>query len=159
MTTTLRQRASNFLAYPHIAVVGLSRTQANPANLIYRKLKETGHTVYAVNPEATTIEGGDPCYPNVQAIPHAPDGVVIVTRPEVTSQVVRDCYEAGIRHVWIHESLIHGGTSISDEAVQYCQRMGIDVIAGGCPLMFAEPVDFGHKCMRWVMDVTGQLPE
>jgi hypothetical protein len=33
------------------------------------------------------------------------------------------------------------------------------VIAGGCPMMFCEPVDIGHKCMRWIIDVTGGFSE
>ncbi|HEX2621962.1 MAG TPA: CoA-binding protein [Phototrophicaceae bacterium] len=156
--TTLQEQTTEFLAQKRIAVVGLSRTDANAANLIYKKLKGSGHTVYAVNPNTQTIEG-DPCYPDVKSLPQTPDGVVIVTRPNVTLQIVKDCDEAHIPRVWIHNSLIHGGTSLSQEAVDYCQQHGINLIAGGCPMMFDQPVDFGHQCMRWYMRVTKQLPE
>ncbi|MCU0513324.1 MAG: CoA-binding protein [Anaerolineae bacterium] len=155
---TFQEKVQDFLAQPTIAVVGLSRTEANPANMIYKKLRGSGHTVYAINPHATSLEG-DPCYPNVAALPQRPEGVVIVTKPDVTAQVVQECAAAGIRRVWLHASLIHGGTSFSPAAVATCQQHGISVIEGGCPMMFAEPVDFGHQCMRWLMRVTGDLPK
>lgn len=154
---TFKEQTDEFLAQKIIAVVGLSRTDKNPGNLIYNKLKSAGHTVYAVNPHTATIEG-DPCYPNLKAVPQRPDGVVIVTRPQDTEQVVQDCAQAGVKRVWIHASMIHGGTSISPKAVEFCRERGMDVIAGGCPMMYEQPVDFGHKCMKWFMGVTGQLP-
>lgn len=155
--STFKEKIDDFLNQKHIAVVGLSRQDANAANLIYDKLKKTGHVVYAVNPNATTIQG-EPCYPSVKALPQRPDGVVIVTRPEVTRQVVEDCAAAGVKRIWLHESLMHGGTSVSQEALEYCQQHGMSVIECGCPMMYADPVDFGHKCMKWMMRVTGQLP-
>jgi hypothetical protein len=26
-------------------------------------------------------------------------------------------------------------------------------------MMYCKPVDFGHKCMRWMLRVTGGLPK
>jgi hypothetical protein len=26
-------------------------------------------------------------------------------------------------------------------------------------MMFCQPVDVGHKCMRWLLGVTGKLPK
>jgi hypothetical protein len=47
---------------------------------------------------------------------------------------------------------------VSQEAVEYCRRHQISVIAGACPMMYGDNVDFGHACMRWILDVTGKLP-
>jgi len=66
---------------------------------------------------------------------------------------------AGVRRVWMHESLIHGGTSVSADAVAFCRDHDIALIAGACPMMYCAPIDFGHKCMRWVMRVSGGLPK
>lgn len=156
--STFQSKVDNFLAQKHIAVVGLSRTEPNPGNLVYKKLKTSGHTMYAVNPNAETIEG-DPCYPSVQAIPQRPDAVFIATRPDVTRKVVEDCAAAGIKLVWLHASMIHGGTSFSQDAVDYCVQHNIEVIEGGCPMMHDQPVDFGHKCMKFFMKLTGDLPK
>jgi predicted CoA-binding protein len=154
---TLKEKTDAFLAQKVIAVVGLSRKDKNAGNLIYDKLKQTGHTVYAVNPNADTIEG-DPCYRNILSTPQRPDGVVVVTRPDVTDAVVETCIQAGIKQIWIHSSLIHGGTSVSPRAVEMCREHHVEVIAGGCPMMFDQPVDFGHKCMKWIMGAIGDLP-
>jgi hypothetical protein len=84
--------------------------------------------------------------------------VVIITRPEVTEQIVHDCTDAGVRRVWMHQSMAAKGSSVSPTAVEYCHRHDITVIAGACPMMFGEGVDFGHACMRWVLKLTGGLP-
>src|SRR5581483_8747477 len=111
---------------------------------------------FAVNPHMHTFEG-DRCYPNLQAIPGGVDGVVIITRPEITEKIVRDCGAAGIKRVWMHQGM-GKGTSVSAEAVAYCRQHDISVIAGACPMMYAGNVDFGHTCMRWFLRLTGGLP-
>lgn len=155
---TLAAKVDDFLAQKRIAVAGVSRNKSqHPAgNLIYKRLKETGHDVVAVHPSLQSFEG-DPCYPNIQSVPGGVDGVVVITRPEVTSQIVRDCDAAGVRRVWMHESLATG-SSVSSEAVEFCRRHDINVIAGACPMMFGDGVDFGHKCIRWIMGLSGKLP-
>jgi uncharacterized protein len=158
MTTSLDVKANDFLAQKRIAVAGVSRDNSRhpTANLIYHRLKKTGHEVFPVNPQMQTFEG-DRCYPNLQAIPGGVDGVVIVTRPETTERIVHDCGDAGVRRVWMHQS-IGKGSSVSKEAVEYCRQRDISVIAGGCPMMYGAGVDFGHTCMRWILRLTGGLP-
>jgi uncharacterized protein len=157
-TTTLDTRVHDFLAQKRIAVAGVSRnnSQHPTGNLIYRRLKRTGHEVFPVNPHMQTFDG-DLCYPNLQSIPGGVDGVVIITRPEVTARIVHDCNDAGIRRVWMHRSL-GKGSSVSPEAVEYCRQHGISVIDGACPMMYGDNVDLGHKCMRWILRLTGGLP-
>ncbi len=148
----------DFLAQKRIAIAGVSRDdRGHPAgNLIYRRLKSTGHEVFAVNPNMPAFEG-DRCYPDLKSIPGGVDGVVIITRPEITARIVRDCDAAGVHRVWMHESMAKG-SSVSSDAVEYCRGHKIDVIAGGCPMMYGDGVDFGHTCMRWVLKLTGKLP-
>lgn len=158
MNTTLETKVQDFLAQKRIAVAGVSRdTGHHPAgNLIYQRLKNSGHDVFPVNPHMQTFEG-DRCYPDLQSIPGGVDGVVIVTRPEVTERIVHDCGDAGVHRVWMHQSM-GKGTSVSREAVKYCRDHDISVIAGACPMMYGADVDFGHTCMRWVLRFTGGLP-
>lgn len=164
MTTTsappmkLTERIADFLAQRRIAVAGMSSERELPGNLIYRKLKGAGYDVVAILPGADSFEG-DPCYPDAASIPDGADGLVIVTRPALTAELVRQAADAHIPRVWMHESLIHGGTSVSPEAVALCHERGIALIAGACPMMYCAPVDFGHRCMCWLMRVTGGLPE
>ncbi len=152
-------KVDDFLAQKRIAVAGVSRNKGHhPAgNLIYERLKRTGHEVFPVNPNMQTFEG-DRCYPDLQSIPGGVDGVVIITRPETTERIVRDCSAAGVRSVWMHESVVKG-SSVSPAAVDYCRQHDISVIPGACPMMFGPGVDFGHRCMRWIQRLNGKLPQ
>lgn len=143
-----------FLAARHLAVAGVSRDPQQPANHIFRRLKDTGHTVWAVNPSADEVEGG-PCYPDLAAVPGPVEGVVIATPPAAAPEVVRACAELGIGRVWMHRSF--GTGSVSDEAVALCRERGIQVIVGGCPMMYCGKVDVAHRCMRWVLEVRGRI--
>ena len=158
-TTTLDTKVRDFLAQKRLAVAGVSRDKSHHpvGNLIYRRLKTTGHEVFAVNPHMQTFEV-DRCYPDLRSIPGGVDGVVIITRPEVTEQIVHDCNDAGVRRVWMHQSMAKGSTSVSPQAVEYCRQHDIIVIAGACPMMYGDGVDFGHACMRWMLKLTGGLP-
>lgn len=158
-TTTLDTKVRDFLAQKRLAVAGVSRDKSHHpvGNLIYRRLKTTGHEVFALNPHTQTFEG-DRCYPDLRSIPGGVDGVVIITRPEVTEQIVHDCNDAGVRRVWMHQSMAKGSTSVSPQAVEYCRQHDIIVIAGACPMMYGDGVDFGHACMRWMLKLTGGLP-
>ncbi|MGH7680040.1 MAG: CoA-binding protein [Gemmatimonadaceae bacterium] len=158
MPSTLETKISDFLAQKRIAVAGVSRNKNNhPAgNLIYRRLKETGHDVFPINPHMPTFESS-PCYSDLKSIPGGVDAVVIVTRPETAARIVRECPEAGVRRVWMHSSIARG-SSVSADAVEFCLRHDITVIAGACPMMYGPGVDFGHTCMRLILKLSGGLP-
>jgi len=142
----------DFLAQKKIAVVGVSDKRETGCNLAYRKFKETGYTVSAVNPRLTAFEG-DPCYPDLKSIPEKPEAVFILTNPQVTEQVVQQCVDLGIQRVWMHcmmgtkPGLAANMTSVSQDAVRLCRENGITVIPGSCPNQFLKP-DFGHALMR-----------
>jgi predicted CoA-binding protein len=157
-TPTFETKVQDLLAQKRLAVAGVSRnTSHHPVgNLIYQRLKKSGHDVFPVNPHMQTFEG-ERCYPDLKSIPGGVDGVVIITRPEVTERIVHDCADAKVRRVWMHQSL-GKGSSVSPEAVEYCRQHDISVIAGACPMMFGPGADFGHTCMRWILKLTGKLP-
>jgi predicted CoA-binding protein len=90
-------------------------------------------------------------------VPGPMDGVMIVTAPGASVGIVRQCADLGIRRVWFHRSI--GDGSVSEDAVKECAARGIDAIVGGCPLMFCEPVDIGHKCMKWWFQRQGRVPK
>ena len=155
---TIKEAAKVFLSEKTIAVVGVSRNPKMAANFIYRKLRNEGYKVFAVNPNATIVEE-DTCYSNLKEIPDKPGAVVIVTKPDVTEQVVRECAELGIAKVWMHKGPDAKTASVSEEAVVYCRKNNIAVIPGACPMMYCDHVDFGHRIMRWIQNLTGGLPK
>lgn len=157
-TTTFEARVEDFLAQKRIAVAGVSRDNSRHpvGNLIYHRLKKTGHDVFPVNPHMQMFEG-ERCYPDLRSIPGGVDGVVVITRPEATERIVHDCSEAGVRRVWMHQS-VSKGSSVSPAAVKYCRDHDISVIAGACPMMYGPGADVGHTWMKWILRLTGKLP-
>ena len=79
-----------------------------------------------------------------------------VTPPQATEDVVQQCINEKITHIWMHRSFGQG--SISQKAIEICKKNNINVIAGACPMMYLQPVDFGHKCIRWILKAGGKLP-
>src|SRR5215472_9193856 len=122
---------AEFLRGKRFAVAGVSRHQGQPANAIYRKLRDSGYEVLPVNPNAAEVEGTR-CYSDLRSIPGTLDGVVVATHPSVSAQLVRQCSERGVGKVWFHRSFDQG--SVSDDAIQECKTLGIKCIVGGCPL-------------------------
>ncbi|HYO19652.1 MAG TPA: CoA-binding protein [Dermatophilaceae bacterium] len=153
---TIKEAATAFLATKRVAVTGVSRTPAgHGGNVVYQRLKKRGYTVFAVNPNAETVEG-DAAYPDLSSIPGGVEAVVIGTRPEAAEATMRECAELGIGQVWMHRS--GGAGSVSPSATEYGRQQGITVIDGGCPLMFDPTADFGHKCMKFFLSMSGTVP-
>jgi len=146
---------AEFLAGRRVAVAGVSRGSGSAANPVFRKLRDCGYEVFPVNPNAKEVEGTS-CYPDLASVPGGLDGVVVATHPGASAEVVRQAAARGVPRVWLHRSF--GPGSVSAAAVQECERSGIRCIVGGCPLMYCEPVDLGHRCMRAVLGWTGRVP-
>jgi hypothetical protein len=88
-----------------------------------------------------------------------PDGVVIITKPAITEDVVKECAELGITRVWMHKGIDTKAHSVSDEAVDFCHKHHITTIPGGCPMMYCRHADFGHRLFRWIQGVSKKLPK
>ena len=149
----------DFLAQKKIAVVGVSDKRDTGCNLAYNKFKENGYKVYPVNPRIASFQG-DTCYADLASIPQKPDAVFILANPKVTEQIVSQCVDLGIKHVWMHcmmgvkPGLVENMTSVSQNAVETCKANAIAVIPGSCPNQFLKP-DFGHKMMRGLWGLFG----
>jgi hypothetical protein len=151
-----KDAAEAFLAHRRIAVTGVSRTPANHGgNIVYKRLRERGYEVFAVNPNADEVEG-DPCFHDLKTVPGGVEAVVVATRPEVAEDTMRECVELGIHDVWMHRSF--SGGSVSDAATRFGRGHGLTVIDGGCPLMFGPTADGGHKVMRFMCTLSGGVP-
>jgi len=145
---------ARFLEGRRFAVVGVSRT-AGVGNSILRKLRASGYEAIPVNPHAGELEGVR-CYPSLEAIPGTIDGVVFAGPPRAALACARQCDVQGIPRIWFHRAF--GDGSVADAAVEECRRLGVEAIVGGCPMMWCEPVDVAHRCMRWWLGRKGRLP-
>jgi hypothetical protein len=97
-----------------------------------------------------------PAYHDLTSIPGGVDAAVIGTRPERAEATMRECAGLGIKRIWMHRSF---GGSVSETATRYGHEQGITVINGGCPCMFDPTADCGHKMMRVVATLMGNVPK
>jgi len=144
-----------FLAGRRVAVAGVSRSGSQPANAVFRKLRDAGIEAIPINPQADRLEGSA-CYRDLTAVPGVVDGLMVVTPPAAAESLVRQAAARGVRQVWFHRSFGEG--SVSESALRACTELGIHPIVGGCPLMYCEPVDVAHRCMRWWLGRQGRVP-
>lgn len=144
-----------FLGGRRFAVAGVSRDGRQAANAIFRKLRESGYEVVPVNPAAREVEGVT-CYPDLASVPGDLDGVVVAAPPSAAASLVAQCAERGVRRIWFHRSF--GAGSVADDAVAAARAGGLEVLVGGCPLMYCAPVDPFHRCMRWWLARSGKVP-
>ena len=140
-----------FIAGKRIAVVGASRTSKTKfGNMAAAELKRRGYEVYFVHPQAESING-ETAYPNLGAVSGKVDGVLISLPADKGADVLRDAAAAGIRNVWIQQ----GGDSA--ELIDLGRELNLNLVAGRCILLYAEPIRGFHSIHRFVARVTGQL--
>ncbi len=122
----------DFIAQATFAVIGVSHDRLKFGNIVYRDLRDKGYRVLAVHPNHNTVEG-DPCYPNLAALPERVAGIVVVVPPHATEQIVREADALGIKRVWLQPG------AESAAAIQYCNEHGLAVIYAECVMVWAPP--------------------
>lgn len=150
------QGIQDFLHLKRLAVVGVSRNPNEFTRTLFRELRQRGYDVVPVNPNLTEVEGL-PCLPRVQDASPPVEGVLLMTHPSVTDLVVRDCAQAGIRHVWMYRAA--GAGAVSRSAVDFCQSNGIALVDGECPFMFLEGASWPHRLHGFCRKVLGRYPK
>jgi predicted CoA-binding protein len=137
----LQELIDRILQCQRFAVIGASRDITKYGYLVYRSLKESGKTVYPVNPNADSIDGNR-CYESLSKLPEVPQVVVLVVPPSVSEEAVLDCARLGIKLVWMQEG------AESEEAVQRCHQAGIEVVYGGpCIMVLLRTHGYWHHEM------------
>ena len=143
----ITQAARDFLAHRRLALVGVSRDSRDFSRIVLAELTRRGYDVVAVNPIGGQGRGGMPFVRRVQDIDPPLEAALLMTPPAVTTEVVKDCAEAGIHHVWMHQGMGRGAASPA--AIAFCRAHGISVVSGVCPLMFLPDVGLLHRAHRW----------
>jgi uncharacterized protein len=153
MDSKFKQRVNNFLSQKKIAFAGYSSTGSEVANGLYDKFKKSGYQTFAINPKYLEVKDVE-CYPDLKSMPEKVDAVMISTPPEATLDVVKQCIELGIKHVWVHKSF--GDGSYNQEAIDLAEKNGLEIIPLACPMMFLKPDPF-HFCFRLILNWKGKL--
>ena len=146
----MNEAVENFFDSKGFAVVGASSRRMKFGNMAYRTLKKKGYTVYAVNPNAETVNG-DRCYPNVLLLPEGVEAAVVVIPPEKAFDLIDKVAEKGINKLWCQQ-----GADFSDFAEKARQR-GMEVVTDRCVLMYAEPVSGIHRVHRYFARLFNKL--
>lgn len=123
-------------------MVGLSRNPSDFSRRMFSELAARGYDVVPVNPNLPVVDGR-PCHARIQDVSPPVQGALLLTPPELTARVVRDCAEAGVRMVWMHRGA--GVGAVSPEAAAFCRAQGIEVIEGACPYMFLPKAGAVHR--------------
>jgi predicted CoA-binding protein len=152
---TTKQQVDDFLALKRIAVVGVSRDPKGFGTVLWQEFRQRRYDAIPVNPVAKEIDGRT-CFARVQDIQPGVEGVLIMTSSKYTEQIVRDCADAGVKHVWMYKGVAAG--AVNKAAVAFCEANGIDVVEGLCPYMFFQGAPFFHTPHRWVKKLTGSYP-
>lgn len=148
-----RMAANAFLGCRRIAVVGLSRDPRSISRAAADELRRRGYEVFPVNPQGGEAVDGLRCVPRVQDISPPAEAALLFTPPAVSEQVVRDCAEANVRHVWMHRGMGRGAASAA--AVAYCRSHDIDVVTDTCVFMHLPQAGFVHRAHAWGRRVLG----
>lgn len=120
----------DFLNQKSFAVIGSFRNESKYAFRILRKLRKKGYEVCPVNPRLDEVDGLK-CYKSISDMPFAVDVANIVTPPEITERIVRECKDKGVYRVWLQP----GAESI--KAIEFCERNKIKVIYNLCVMVEA----------------------
>jgi acetate---CoA ligase (ADP-forming) len=120
-----------------VAVIGASNRTGTVGSSLFRNLLTAGFTgvVYPVNPKWPSVSGVR-CYPEVRALPEAPElGIVIVPAPKVAG-VVNALGKRGTRGVVVISSGFRevggAGVRLEEELVRVVRRHGMSLIGPNC---------------------------
>lgn len=153
---TQRSQIESFLSQKRVAMIGVAREPKDFSRSLMHELWKRGYDVVPVNPMVSLIDERH-CFASVKEITPPVTGALIMTKPEVTEDIVRECHAAGIKSVWLYRAV--GAGAVSPNAVAYCREHHIDVIEGHCPFMFLPNPGFPHNLHRWFAKITGKLPK
>lgn len=112
-------------SYRHIAVVGASPKPGRPSNDVAAYLLAAGYHVIPVNPGQNEILG-QPCYPDLLAIPEVVEIVDIFRRAEEVGPVVEQAIQIGAKVIWMQEGIVN------EAAAALAQAAGLKVIMDRC---------------------------
>ncbi len=149
--TTLSSIQS-FLSTKELAIAGVSRDPKKFGRQVYEHLKANGYTLYPVNPHVDSL-GGEQCFRSIPDLPGQVDRIFIVTPPQETAGIVRQCLDRGIRNFWIQQR------SDTAETLEMLRDPNVNLIHNKCIFMFAEPVKGAHAFHRFLSRIFGSYPK
>lgn len=146
----------DFLALHRLAVVGVSRNPRDFTRLLFRELLDRGYDAVPVNPGVREMEGVA-CYASLVDVSPPVEGALLLTAPEVSEQVARDCARAGVHRVWFYRAAGRG--AVNPYASEFCAQNGIRIVEGECPFMFLPETPWIHRMHGACRKLLGRYPQ
>lgn len=82
------------------AVIGANNDTDKFGNIIYKKLKSEGYTVYPINPMYDEVDG-DICYSNLTSLPQKPEVLNMVVSPKRGKAFIEEAALLEIKNIWL----------------------------------------------------------
>lgn len=108
-----------------IAVVGASSKPWRDSLGIMQFLMNAGYTVIPVNPNYSEILG-EPCYPDLKAVPHGIDIVDIFRHPDEVMSIVDDAIVVNAKTVWFQIGVVN------ERAAVKAYQAGLNIVMNRC---------------------------
>lgn len=112
------------------AVVGANQNPEKYGNKLYRKLRNSGYRVFAVNPLYDEIEG-DKCYKDLSSLPEIPQVIDMVVSPRRGRPFIEEAAKLGVKYIWFQPG------ACDDELLEFTGRLGIEAVQA-CVLVAAR---------------------
>jgi len=144
---------TKFFASKKIAIVGISATTPQKfGNMLFKELSAKPYQLYPVHPDLDNFQGTT-CYPSISALPPEITSLIIVTKPEVTINLMKEAISKGINNIWLQQG------AENNEIIEFAKNSDANIIYKQCALMFAEPTGSLHKFHRGLKRLFGRLPK
>ena len=117
----MNRESEKMLACKIWAVVGANQDPQKYGNMIYRRLKDRGYRVYAVNPNYQTVDG-DKCYENLASLPETPEVLDMVVSPKYGIAAIEEAAGLGIKNIWLQPG------AYNDELLGIIAKRGLNAV-------------------------------
>ncbi|CAM4104690.1 acetate--CoA ligase family protein [Bordetella tumulicola] len=136
-----------------VAVVGASADPAKTSGRPIAYLRKHGFQgrIYPVNPRATEIDGL-PCYPEVGALPEAPDVAIVLLSAERTQQAIRELAAIGTGAAIV---LASGYSEIGEDGVR--RQRELRAAAGSMRILGPNTIGLVNLTDRITLSASGAL--
>jgi len=130
-------RIRSFFEPKSVAIIGAGERPGSVGHTILENLLagKENRTVYAVNPGLQTVLG-QKCYPDLAALPAAPELAVIAVRADGVLAVVDECGRLGVKSVLIisagFQEAGEAGEARAGLVMESARRYGIRIVGPNC---------------------------
>ena len=116
-----------FLKLKNWAVVGVTPDPFKFGYKIWKKLKNEGYNVFAINPFYDEVNG-EKIYSNLKDVEEKIDVIDMVVPPKVTIDYLEQAKELGIENIWFQPD------TFNDETIEKAESLDMEYIDDDCVL-------------------------